>query len=157
LKLTNYLPIPFFNLILEIREKIILIIDDHVHLRDSLKNTIKKILLKIKLNNDYIIKEGIDGSDMISEVIKDQFESNRIECIITDENMDFINGSEAIKILRKLENKKKIIKINIASLTAFEDEMNRKNIKDSGVDMILSKPINEKILFEFFLKFNIFN
>ena len=54
--------------------------------------------------------------------------------------MEFINGSEAVRILRKLENFKKIQKYPIISITAFDDPETRNRIKNSGVDSILSKP-----------------
>jgi hypothetical protein len=83
-------------------------------------------ILKIKnILGSFKIKEANDRVDIIGLVIKDQFMGNKIKSIITDENIEFINGSEAIKILRNLENRKKIKNIKIASISAFEDEVNK--------------------------------
>ena len=54
----------------------------------------------------------------------------KIKCIFIDENMDYLNGSETIKIIRKLQNMNKINSYNIVSITALED--NESKIKMSG-------------------------
>lgn len=140
----------------EDQRKIIFIIDDHKFVRESLKNLINKILEKKDLNNFYRIKEASDGSDIIKELIKDQFNNNKIKCIITDENMDFINGSEPVKVLKDLEKNKKIKPMPIASISANEDELLKKLIKDVGVDHFLPKPCNQNNLLKFFDEFKIF-
>jgi len=136
--------------------KIILIADDHVYIRDTLKNIINKILLKKKINKEFIVKGISDGSEIINLVIKDQFKSNQIKCIITDENMEFINGSEAVRILKNLERKNKIKGCPIASITAFQDETMKTAILNVGVDYILSKPCTENDIENFFEKYNVF-
>ncbi len=57
--------------------------------------------------------------------------------------MDYINGSEAIKIVRDLENNSKIKKVNIVSVTAFEDETSKSYIKKCGADFIINKPCSK--------------
>jgi CheY-like chemotaxis protein len=137
-------------------KKIILIVDDHKYVRESFKNLIKKILEKKNLTDYFAIKEGNDGCELIDFVIKDQFNGNKITCAITDENMEFINGSDAIKILRDLEKHKKIKPIVIASNTAFEDEIMKSVIKNVGIDYFIPKPSTENILNKFFEEFKIF-
>ena len=132
----------------------ILIVDDHLIIRDSLKKSCKRILNKYSMK-EYDIIEGSDGVDIIYKIIKDQSENNLIKCIITDENMEYINGSEAIKIIRKLEKFNKIKFTPILSITAFEDIAMKELIIKNGADKLLSKPCNEKQLKEFFDKFNI--
>jgi len=136
-------------------KNIILLIDDHIYVREAVSNIIKNILRKNHLLDKFLIKEEKDGSDIIKNVIQDQFENNRISCIITDENMEFMNGSEAIKIIRNLEKNKKIKPITVASCTAYEDEGTRDLIKKSGVDYIISKPCSERAMLNFFQEFRI--
>ena len=38
-------------------------------------------------------------NEIIQKVIEDQRNGNKIKCIITDENMEYLNGSDAIKII----------------------------------------------------------
>lgn len=127
----------------------ILIVDDHKFILDSLKNIIQISLKYLNLENNFEVIEGRDGVDLLSYVIYDQINDNLIKCVITDENMEYINGSEAIEILRKLENSNKIKKILIVSLTAFVDDYNKNKIKNSGADYIFSKPCNQNIISNF--------
>ena len=134
----------------------ILIVDDHIFIRESLRNIIYKFLNQINKLDKFEVIEGRDGVDILNYVINDQINKNLIKCIITDENMEYINGSEAIEILRKLEKLKKIKHLPIASITAFEDEFSKKKIKNAGADIIFSKPCSEKILKNFFFETKIF-
>ena len=115
----------------------IVVIDDHKLVRNSVVNLIKNILKSLQINNIEII-EGSDGIELLNIIMMDK--NSLIKYIFTDENMEFLNGSESVRILRKLENGKKIPKYPIISITAFDDPETRNNIMNSGVDSILSKP-----------------
>jgi len=132
----------------------ILIVDDHKFLRESLKNIILKILKKRNILKYFQVIEGIDGVDILYHIINDQAQNNLIKCVITDENMEYINGSQAIKIIKELETQLKIKPIALASITAYSDEF----MKDQtgGIDCFLPKPCSEKHLLKFFEDFNIF-
>jgi len=138
---------------IKIKEKI-LIVDDHKFIRKSLRNLIGKILKKNSFKT-YEIIEGKDGIDILYNLIDDQTKNNLIKCIITDENMEYLNGSQAIKIIRKLEKLNKIKKIPIATITAYENNSIKDFIIKKGSDSILSKPCNENSIKEFFEKFSI--
>lgn len=62
--------------------------------------------------------------------------------------MEYINGSEALKILKELELNGKISKIIYISVTAFEDQETKNRIKNAGFIEILSKPVNKNSLNE---------
>ena len=97
---------------------------------------------EIKLKYDII--EAEDGIDLIKLVCEDQLNDNRIRAVFTDENMEYINGSEAIKILKDLERNFKIKSYcNFFSITAFEDKETKENILKSKVDEIISKPASK--------------
>jgi len=64
--------------------KIILIADDHIYIRETLKNLITKIIENKNLTYKYKIKEASDGVELIHFVIKDQLMNNKIKCILTD-------------------------------------------------------------------------
>ena len=57
--------------------------------------------------------------------------------------MMYLNGSEAVRIIRKLEEDYKIPNYKIISVTAFDDEETRNNIVNSGINTILSKPCSK--------------
>jgi len=81
------------NPIVNIKKNKILIIDDHKIIRESLVVLIKKILKNLNKENIFEIIEGFDGVDILSSLIHDQSKENEIKCVITDENMEYINGS----------------------------------------------------------------
>lgn len=121
----------------------ILLVEDVAPLRRSLV----KIVTESSVCKNYGLIEGCDGKDIIAEVINDQQNNKRICLIISDENMEYLCGSDAFKILRSLENQKKISNIFIISLTAFVDEDSKAKILNSGANMVLSKPLT-KLSFE---------
>ena len=119
--------------------------DDNQFINDSLKNLIQKVVTEN--NKDFQIIQLPDGIDMIKCIIDDQAHGNMIKCIFTDENMEYINGSEAIKILRNFEIKNKTKHIKIISISCQENNSSVKLIIDSGADLVLGKPISKQIIF----------
>ena len=139
----------------DLSEKLkILIVDDHKIIRSTLKNLCEKIFRKYS-KKIYEILEANDGVDILYNLVYDQSQNNLIKCVITDENMEYINGSDAIQIIRKLEKFNKIKFTPIATITAFENNSMKENIIKNGADFILSKPCNEIHLKQFFEKFDI--
>jgi len=60
--------------------------------------------------------------------------------------MEYINGSEAIKMLRNLEKNNKIKHIKIISISSQEDNASVKMILDAGADLVLGKPISKNLI-----------
>jgi nitrogen-specific signal transduction histidine kinase/CheY-like chemotaxis protein len=118
-------------------ENCIVVVDDYKLVRINTINLIKSTLSILNINQ-YNIIEGSDGVDLLNIVRND--EKGKIKCIFIDENMEYLNGSETVKIIRKLEQKNKVKSQYIVSITAFDDIGTRNNILDSGVNTILSKP-----------------
>jgi len=131
----------------------ILIIDDNQYIRSSLKKILVSIM-KEKTKKFEII-EGYDGADIIKQVIDNQTSQVKIKCIFTDENMEYIHGSEAIKIIRNLERDNKISTNIFISITSFEDEINKSNILKAGADMILFKPYSKNQVMKMLSKFKL--
>jgi len=126
-----------------IKKKKILIVDDN----EILLRTLKKMLddlIKI-YNEDFEIIMANDGLDILNQVIADQYKGNLIKCIITDENMEFINGSEAVNFLSNLKRKNKIRDVNVIFLSSYDDDYMFNNTKAQNCHY-LSKPISIKIL-----------
>ena len=122
----------------------ILICDDNEFMNNSLKIIIDNIIIKFKLN--YRVISCNDGVDILKLLIDDQFNGNLIKLIITDENMEFINGSDAIKLIRKMEMKNKIKETKIISLTSFEDICFIDYLYKIGFDYVLKKPVDNESL-----------
>ena len=121
-------------------ENYIVVVDDHKLVRINTINLIKLTLSSLNIDNFTII-EGSDGIDLLNIVRKD--ENCKIKCVFTDENMEYLNGSEAVKIIRKLEQNNKFKPQHIVTITAFDDNGTRNNILESGVNSILSKPCSK--------------
>ena len=127
-------------------------IDDNFLLRSSLKNNILNAIKDIIdtnssnqfknidiLNNVEII-EGKDGADLIKFIVDDQSNGNKILCIFSDESMEYINGSNAMIILKELESKQKIKYLPHAiCVTAFQDDYTKEYLIKSGFNNILDK------------------
>ena len=97
-------------------------------------------------DSEYEIIQLTDGIELIKSIIDDQSNGNLIKCVFTDENMEYINGSEAIKILRLLEGKSKVKNVKIFSISCHEDNISVKIMKDSGADRVLTKPLSKNSL-----------
>lgn len=122
-----------------INKSVILVVDDNFHIRKSIINLLKSEIL---LTN-YNIIEVNDGSQIIQKVYEDQYNGNLIKLIITDEEMEIMNGSVAISILKKLETEYKIKQIKYISITAHE--ISHHNILyDIGFDKVLIKPLKKE-------------
>jgi len=114
--------------------------------------------LIMKRNENIEIIKGDDGLDILSNVIEDQFNGNLIKCIITDENMEFINGTEAIGFLDRLQRRNKIRSLSVIMLSSYEDNyMKKVNLNESLTCEYMSKPICINQLEKKLLDMHIFN
>jgi CheY-like chemotaxis protein len=104
---------------------------------------------------DYEILTGSDGIDLLNFIRDDEMDGNLIKCIITDENMEFMNGSQAAQIIRNLVEKGSIKPVNIITSTCNEDEITKKRILESGSQCVITKPIDTAELEAMFKKLNI--
>ncbi len=132
-----------FEINLERRGKILIVDDNHYNC-ESTKNILKKVLKEACSELEIIV--GSDGADIIHYVIQDQSKGNEIKCIITDENMEYINGSDAIKIIRSLERLNKIKFVNIISLTGNEDLDSTNELLKAGAQAVFGKPLPKLLI-----------
>ncbi len=80
-----------------------------------------------------------DGLDVIKIFLNNEIK-DRIKLIITDENMDYFNGSEMIKFIRKTEKLLKLNRIKIASVSSKDEQRHKDYLMDCGADFVFSKP-----------------
>ncbi len=66
--------------------------------------------------------------------------------------MEYINGWEAVSIMRKQEESQKIKRFYIISISALDDVDSKKNPLSSGVDKIILKPCTKSDLVNLFTK-----
>jgi CheY-like chemotaxis protein len=94
--------------------------------------------------SDFNITEGSDGIELLNIIRLDR--DNKIKCIFIDENMEYLNGSETVGIIRKLEQAEKIKRNFIVSVSLYDDEYSKTKLKNSGVDEVISKPCSKSDL-----------
>ena len=117
----------------------ILVVDDDRIIRSCLKHLIQSI--KSELNLCFEIIEGNDGKDII-DYCEDKNNFNCFKVIFTDENMINIDGSEAIKHVRKLE-KNGTISTKFVSVSSLYDEEFKQRLIDCGANYVLNKPLSK--------------
>jgi signal transduction histidine kinase len=117
--------------------KYILLTDDEPMTR---KSTIR--LINKYFNNDLTIKlkilEASDGIECLYVYYQTKKKGIELSCIISDETMNYLNGTESAKILQNIYSVKNITGIPFYLLTAYEQF----NVKDCGIDDVFSKPLS---------------
>lgn len=133
------------------KEKI-LIIEDSPILKNTLKKQIEKIVLLNNLNVEVIV--GSDGVDLLKLIVDDQSKGNLVKLVISDENMEYMNGSEVLSILNKYSQLGKIKNspVFICS-TAFDDNDTFNYLKKIGLTNIIDKNTSYTKLEKIVLKY----
>ena len=90
-----------------------------------------------------------DGYEIIKIFLNEEIRE-RINFLITDENMDFLNGSEAIKFIRNFERLKNIKRIPLASLSGNEDDRMKEYLIKCGADYVFNKPLTKNNIRQIF-------
>ncbi len=105
-----------------------------------------KFILKSFNSSLYEIVECCDGIELLNMLRLDT--GNVIKLILIDENMEYLNGSESVRIIRKLQENRKIKDHHIVCLTAFDDLETKERIIKGG-------PPPSKIVTPVFIFFSI--
>jgi len=110
--------------------------DYHILLvEDNIANQMfmKVILNKMGITFD-IAKDGLEAVEM--------FKNNKYDFILMDENMPNMNGIEATKRIRQIEEENGLSYTIIIALTANALEGDEERFLKAGMDFYLSKPLN---------------
>jgi signal transduction histidine kinase/ActR/RegA family two-component response regulator len=102
----------------------ILVINDEESVRDILSR-----MLRSKGHQVMVASNGEEGIE--------QFRSERFDLVFTDLGMPKMSGWEVGRAIKKMNPK-----IPIAMITGWGVELNREKMKESGIDLIVSKPFN---------------
>lgn len=108
-----------------------------------------KMMYKIFKENKKIknIFTAVDGLDAINKIYNNM---DNIDIVFIDNQMPNLNGAQTVKLLRGVNFNKLIIGIT----GSFNDELS--NFKNSGVDFVISKPLEKNkidMLFNFINKY----
>ena len=123
-------------------QKIIIVEDNHI-IAQSTKKIFQNVIEENNL--DYEVTICDDGIDMIRTYLNEELNCLlNLKMIITDENMEYMNGSEAIRFVREIEKRKKLKKVKIISLSSNEDINVTDNIFRAGADNVVQKPLTRQ-------------
>ena len=122
---------------------LIIIVDDEKMTRQSMIRIFSEIanLKSIPLS----IVEAEDGMECLYIVFICIKYGIKVSAIISDQTMNFLNGSDTVKLLKRCINNSLIIKIPFYIITAYEDENTLTILKESCPDNIFSKPLKKNI------------
>jgi len=125
----------------------ILVVDDEKLIRQSQINIIKKFLGK--KNTLFEIEECQDGIECLFKIYVGIVDGIKYDLIITDETMNFMNGSFMAKILKKLITDNIIHEIKIFMVTSYDPE-NYADLQGTILEKIYTKPISMNIVEDIF-------
>lgn len=126
-------------------KNIILVIDDNEIIRSSIKKLIENLFDKENFATICLS----DGIEILYMVMLDQNIENSIRVIISDEQMIFMNGTEANKILLNMQKDKRINYIPFVYCSSNREE--EAFLKSNQIKFVLPKPPSKKeimVLFE---------
>jgi CheY-like chemotaxis protein/two-component sensor histidine kinase len=105
----------------------------------------REIAVEILENQGMIVATEENGEKAVERIIKSG--PNAYEAILMDIQMPGMDGYEATKAIRKLEDKA-LADIPIIAMTASAFEEDRKKATEAGMNGYVSKPIDIPVLFE---------
>ncbi len=76
----------------------------------------------------------------------DLFQQQEFQLVLMDVQMPEMDGLEATRRIREIEQKRGEGHIHIIAMTAFDQEGDRAKCRDAGMDNFLSKPIDARLL-----------
>lgn len=123
----------------------IVVVDDSIQIMKSTSNLLRKVVSTNFFK--FEIVQGRDGIDTLKYVIDDA--DSLVRIVFTDEHMEYMNGSESARLIKRYFKEKKIQNdIHFVSITCFTDESNTTNIRNSGIDYVINKPATEQKILE---------
>lgn len=104
-----------------------------------------KFMQELFKSLDVKMLSASDGDEAVKEYVKNH---DNIDIIFMDENMNKVNGSEAIKAIREFEKNEEIENVIIIGLTGDALRQTRDKMIDAGADDVLVKPVRLDNLIE---------
>ena len=117
------------------QELSILLVEDNIINQKVASHTIKKNGHQLTIAND-----GVEAVDL--------FKSNKFDLILMDIQMPNMNGYEATKAIREIEQQEQLEPIKIIAMTANALKGEKEKCLSMGMDGYLSKPFKQEMLVE---------
>ncbi len=112
------------------RGELILVVDDEESIRMAAKATLERF--------GYRVETAIDGTDALAVYTQND---GRIDIVLTDLAMPYMDGTSLIRALKKIDPN-----IKIAAMSGLLSEGQTVELKELGVEAFLSKPYTAKSL-----------
>ncbi len=123
-------------------KKVALIVDDDI-VNQKLLNTILSDLGY----STVIVDNGEEGVSCYRKKTK-------LDIILLDMHMPYLNGLDAVRIIRDIEIKENRKHIPVIAVTAFSMEGNKETCISAGCDDYISKPYEREIIIKMVNKYN---
>ena len=123
----------------------ILLVEDEKFIRSSQKNLIIKHLKKINSKLNILIEECEDGIDCIHKIYQAIRLGLRYDLILSDETMDFMNGTMMAYIIKGLVDRGVFYDINIHLITSYETDSSI-FLSNQLFKAMYTKPLSKVIL-----------
>jgi len=116
-----------------------IIVDDEYMIRNAIKSLITNQLIKDN-NIELVLIEANDGIECLLAIYLANMNQIKIEFVITDENMNYMNGSYASEIIKTIIKNGKFQDIPIFMSTAVGKNTN--DYKPNIIKKVFSKPMD---------------
>ena len=126
----------------------IIICDDDTNITSACEKILKKAgnLRGLTLNIDKVH----NGIECLYKIYQESIQNKYYEILFIDETMPMIKGSTVIKVLKGMIEDKQMKEILIYSVTSFGEENAIEEIKKSGCDAVLQKPLCKEVALNIF-------
>jgi len=122
----------------------IIIIDENEKIRKETVKNITKICKKNRIVSNII--EGKDGIDCLYKTYKCINKNKKINLIISEEKLEFLNGIEAAEILNNIFSRKNFIRIPYIITCTEDKESSLLRVNSECIEKICSKPLKNHVL-----------
>jgi len=113
------------------------------------------VVEKLILSQGYNVHTAYNGQQAIEKVKFLASHGEFLQLIFMDCQMPVMDGYEAASILKDMMKKKEIPEIPIIALSANDSQQDKQKCFKSGMDMFVSKPLQEKKLHDILLKYKL--
>lgn len=117
-------------------------------------NVINQRILKRKLEaKKYLVTVANNGREAVDSVMKnlspenvDDDESRHFDIVLMDQEMPVLDGNAATREIRQLEGEGEVLRVPILGVTANVREPQKDEMKEAGMDDVISKPYSMEAL-----------
>ena len=124
--------------------------DKPIEKKEDYKKMIKILLAEDNEANQFLIKAITKSKDWDITVVDDgdkaveEFEKNEFDLVLMDVQMPVMNGYEATRIIRDIEQREKRNHTPIIALTAYAMKSDKDLCIEAGMDDYISKPFKRQ-------------